>query len=292
MGPAPGPRPAIHSGPATATQSAHSTRHRSQLFPHLAGIHPPYVKQQALDLIAAGLNDCEVSRRLGVPRSTVRDWRRPTYVPRDPLLPRSPCPRCWRNAKPMRFTPEDYSELLAMYLGDGCIATHPRTQRLRISLDTKYPNIIADACSLLRRCFPHNRVDVVAFHDGACVNVSLYSAHLVCLLPQHGRGVKHRRRIVLEPWQATIVDAAPWPFIRGCIRTDGCCFINRTGPYEYVTYEFSNMSEDIVRLFVRACDLTGVATRLNQSRRTGRWDVRINRRESVALMLDHVGTKT
>jgi hypothetical protein len=26
-------------------------------------------------LVAAGLNDCEISRRTGIPRTTVRDWR-------------------------------------------------------------------------------------------------------------------------------------------------------------------------------------------------------------------------
>jgi len=27
-------------------------------------------------LIAAGINDCEIARQLGIPRTTVRDWRR------------------------------------------------------------------------------------------------------------------------------------------------------------------------------------------------------------------------
>lgn len=106
-------------------------------------MHPPHVRARALELVAAGLNDCEVARRTSIPRSTVREWRRPTYVPRDgrPRLPET-CPRCWLAAKPIRFTSEDYAELLAMYLGDGCISQHARTQRLRIVLDAKYPGII------------------------------------------------------------------------------------------------------------------------------------------------------
>jgi hypothetical protein len=100
---------------------------------------------------------------------------------------------------------------------------------------------------------------------------------------------------VLERWQEQLVRLAPWPFIRGCIRTDGCCFINRTDvhrptPYEYVSYEFSNKSDDIVALFVGACEQVGVFTRANQGAR-GHWSVRINRRESVARMLEHVGRK-
>jgi hypothetical protein len=125
--------------------------------------------------------------------------------------------------------------------------------------------------------------------------VSLYSGHLECLFPQHGAGLKHRRRIVLESWQSEIVDVAPWPLIRGCIRTDGCAFINRTDvhrkkPYEYLSYAFTNMSTDIVELFVQACENVGVFTRVNRNRRA-LWHVRINRRASVALMREHVGLK-
>jgi hypothetical protein len=182
-----------------------------------------------------------------------------------------------------------------MYLGDGCISLLARTQRLRISLDTKYPQIITETQALLARAFPANKIDAIPYHDGACVNVSIYSKHLTCLFPQHGPGKKHKRRIVLEPWQEEIVDAAPWPFIRGCIRTDGCASINRTDvhrpqPYEYLSYDFSNFSEDITMLFVQACERVGVFTRTTCNAR-GRWSVRINRRDSVAPMLENVGLK-
>jgi hypothetical protein len=253
-------------------------------------MHPLHVRAKALALVDQGLNDCEISRRTGIPRTTVRDWRRPTYVPREPA---GRCPRCWLRAKPMRFTLEDYAELLALYLGDGCISQHPRTQRLRIVLDTKYSRIIRDTRALLGRCFRHNAVDAVA--APGCVHVAVYCSHLACLFPQHGPGPKHKRRIILERWQQEIVDGAPWPFIRGCIRTDGCSFINRTDihrpePYEYLSYEFSNTSTDIVDLFRQACARVDVFTRANRDHR-GRWSVRINRRESVARMLEHVGLK-
>jgi transposase-like protein len=260
-------------------------------------MHPPYVRAKALALVEQGHNDCEVSRRLGVPRRTILDWRRPTYVPREPAIPRETCPRCWRAAKPMRFTPEDYAELLGFYLGDGWISDLARTQRLRIALDTKYPKIVASAKSLLTRCFPHNPVAIVPYHDGACVSVSIYCSHLGCLLPQHGPGKKHERPIKLEPWQHRIVEAEPWGFIRACIWTDGCAFINRTDvhrpePYEYLSYHFSNKSEDIAGLLGSACELAGIHDyRLTFDRRRALWNLRINRRGSVGLMLEHVGLK-
>ena len=41
-------------------------------------MHPPELRAEALALVEFGINDCEISRRLGIPRGTVRDWRRPT----------------------------------------------------------------------------------------------------------------------------------------------------------------------------------------------------------------------
>src|SRR3954447_11720916 len=254
-------------------------------------MHPPKIRAEALALVEQGLNDCEISRRLGVPRSTVRDWRCPTYIPRHgtPRFPET-CPRCWLAAKPMTISAEDYAELLGFYLGDGCISDLPRTQRLRIALDLKYPGIIRSAHGLLRRCFPENQVDVVRFDEGGCVHVSVYSSHLACVFPQHGPGRKHERPIQLEPWQSQALETEPWAFIRACIWTDRCSFINCTGPYEYLSYDFTNYSKDIIDLFTAACESVGIADyRVTSYRRA--WKVRINRRPSVALMLGHVGVK-
>jgi transposase-like protein len=251
-------------------------------------MHPPEVKQAALELVAGGHNDCEISRRLGVPRRTILDWRRPNRVAK----PRGTCPRCWRAMRPIRASAPDYAELVGLYLGDGCISEHARTFRLRIALDARYGLIVKETVDLLSRVFPANPVGLVKAHGGTMYFVSVYSSHLPCLLPQHGPGMKYQRPIVLEEWQTRILEAMPWPFIRACIRTDGCSFINRTGPYEYLSYDFSNMSESIVGLFTEACERVGVATRVTNGNSHHIWRVRINQRPSVALMRAHVGLKS
>jgi hypothetical protein len=180
-------------------------------------MHPPAAQQAALVLMARGLNDCQVADVLGVPRRTVRDWRHP----RPRANGAGVCPRCWRPTRRLVFTPDDYAELLGLYLGDGHITKLPRIQRVRISLDAKYPGIVHDAEALLRRCFPTNRVCRVVADLGATVVLSVYDGHLECLFPQHGPGQKHHRPIVLEPWNEAHVEAAPWAFLRGCIRSDG-----------------------------------------------------------------------
>ena len=185
----------------------------------------------------------------------------------------------------MRFEAAEYAELLGLYLGDGHITTMPRTQRLRIFLDARYRTIVDETEALLRRCFPDNGVGRVIRHEGAMVVLWTHHNHLACLLPQHGAGKKHERPIALERWQEHLVQSAPWAFIKGCIRSDGCVFLNRTGRYEYLSYSFDNHSADIRALFVATCRSVGVACRPAGT------SVRIYRRASVALMFEHVGVK-
>jgi hypothetical protein len=161
-----------------------------------------------------------------------------------------------------------------------------------------------DIRALLRRCFPSNPVGQPSApksewsgRSDTLVILSVYSSHMGCLFPQHGPGRKHERRIELEDWQWALVTASPWRFLRGCIRSDGCAFINRTDihrpqPYEYLSYHFGNLSKDIIDTFTAACDLAGVHDYRVSGKAGGRWAVRINRRASVARMVEHVGLKS
>jgi hypothetical protein len=185
----------------------------------------------------------------------------------------------------VRFTANDYAELLGLYLGDGHISVTGGTQRLRLSLDSRYPGIITDAEALLRRCFPGNRSCRVLADRGATTVALVYNGHLACLFPQHGPGKKHERSIRLEPWQHELVADAPWALLRGCICSDGCVFVNRTGRYEYLSYDFTNLSADILDLFVETCRRVGLRPRRYATR------VRLYRRADVALLVEHVGLK-
>ena len=157
---------------------------------------------------------------------------------------------------------------------------------MRISLDARHPRVIADAHAVLETVFVGNRIGRVLADDGATVVLSVYSSHLPCLFPQHGPGQKHERRIYLEPWQRDLVAAAPFQLLRGCIWSDGCMFVNRTGPYEYLTADFCNFSADIRELFKWACEEAGLQYRANRDR------VRINRRSSVESLVAEIGTKS
>ena len=245
------------------------------------GLHPPEIRPSAAALLAVGRSDAEIASVLGVGRSTVRDWRHAAPAASLSAI----CPRCWRRSRAIAFEPGDYAELLGLYLGDGHILRIGRSLRLRLSLDSRYPLIVAETASLLARVFPANRIGEAVRDEGHTRILSVDHSHLACLLPQHGPGKKHTRRIRLEPWQQAAVAIAPWRFLTGCIRSDGCAFVNRTGRYEYLSYDFSNRSSDILDLFVGACDHVGVDCRRYERH------VRIYRRASVAAMLGHVGLK-
>ncbi|MDQ4124980.1 MAG: hypothetical protein M3134_05190 [Actinomycetota bacterium] len=240
-------------------------------------MHAPQFREDVRKLAREGVNDCEIARRTGLPRTTVRDIRKSVRRPH--------CPRCWRATRLVRFSEGEYAELLGLYLGDGCIVTAGRTQRLRLCLDSRYPTLVADAARLLRSCLPENRISSACADGGATTVLSVYSSHLTCLLPQHGVGKKHERRIVLEPWQRELLEAAPWSFLRGCVHSDGCLFINRTGRYRYLSVDFHNLSPDILDLFEHACDLVGV------DRRRYARHIRIYGRDSAAKFAAFVGAK-
>jgi len=119
-----------------------------------------------------------------------------------------------------------------------------------------------------------------------CTEVYSYSKHWPHLFPQHGRGPKHLRRIVLADWQSEIVEHFPAPFIRGLIHSDGCRILNWVNGTPYPRYHFSNASQEIRDLFGAACDRFGIDRRYNNLR-----NLSVARRASVAMLDEFVGPK-
>jgi hypothetical protein len=112
-----------------------------------------------------------------------------------------------------------YAYLLGQYLGDGHLVTSARVPVLRVYCTAVYPDII-DECRDAMRATLARSVSTVP--KTGCVAVQSYSMHWPCVFPQHGPGPKHRRPIVLAPWQQEIVDAQPRALLRGLIHSDGC----------------------------------------------------------------------
>lgn len=239
----------------------------------------------ALALSASGLSDYEVSRRTGVPRSTVLRWR----TEGAPDRPRTPCPICdGTGGLPAR----DYAYLLGLYLGDGWIGEHRRTvYRFNVYLDSRYPGIVSACADAMEAVRPGQRADRYPKPTANMIIVRMYSRHWPCLFPQHGPGPKHERPIRLVDWQQEVVDRESEALLRGLIHSDGCRVTNRVATeeqtYVYSRYQFSNRSQDIHAIFRNACDRIGVDWRAS-----GKYTTNVSRRASVAKLDRFIGPKT
>jgi Homeodomain-like domain-containing protein len=244
--------------------------------------------EQVVRLVAEGLNDCEIARLTAIPRRTVHDWRRSARRCGGRRR-RAGCAVCLQA--PERLPHEPYAYLLGAYLGDGHIVSCRRgVYRLRVYCDARHPDIAREVAQAI--CWVIQRP--AALQPGTrsrMLIVSSYSKHWPCLLPQHGPGRKHERRIALTEWQQAIVDAQPEHFLRGLIHSDGSRFVNRIRhprrTYEYIRYQFTNRSSDIRRLFCDTCDALGV-----EWRPLGDRDISIARRGSVAKLDTFIGPKS
>ena len=257
---------------------------------------PEAIYQQALALIEQGINNCEIGRRLGIPRRTILDWRVGLQARSGGRTAswsgrrRGKCFRChggWVDE-------EAYAYLLGIYLGDGCLSLHPRgVYRLRVACDLKHPNIVNEIATQMAIVQGTERIGFTV--QKGCVVVSTYWKHWACLFPQHGPGRKHERTIELDPWQQAIVDVQCKALIRGLIHSDGNRHINEvtretssgSKRYRYSRYMFTNASTDILGIFTDALDLL----RIHWTKKSPR-DIAVSRREDVALLDAFVGPKS
>lgn len=209
-----------------------------------------------LALAGDGHSATSIARLTGIPRATVRDWIA-GRVPR--VASRAGCTGCGGpGTEGSELDSASYAYLLALYLGDGCLSAHPRgVFKLRIVLDAKYPGIIEECAEAMESVHPGARVRRISrvYND---VEIYAYAKHWPCLFPQHGKGKKHERPIVLADWQTAHTEVAPDRLLRGLIHSDGCRFTNTGTGWTYPRYSFSNRSDDIRAIFMAACELIGV----------------------------------
>ncbi|WP_333740394.1 helix-turn-helix domain-containing protein [Streptomyces sp. IBSBF 2806] len=257
--------------------------------------HGTEIRQKAVALLRNGTRNADVARQFNIPLGTVSYWKHTDRAKRGECPGRTPppCPRCEDE-----LDSPSYSYLLGLYLGDGHIIQHRamRVPSLSISCADAHPGLMDECETAMQAVFRRNSVCRVS-REG-CHEVKLYSKHLWCLFPQHGPGKKHERPIKLEAWQQAIVDAYPWEFIRGLIHSDGCRITNWTTRivagerkrYEYPRYFFTNVSDDIRRLFTDTLEKLGIEW-THCTRNGNPYNISVAKKAHVALLDAHVGPK-
>jgi hypothetical protein len=212
-------------------------------------------------LRAEGLNGCQIARRTGIPRGTVKGWltgHAPDFdgstKPHGHHGPRGTCPVC--IGEPGSLPQVAYTYLLGLYLGDGCLTAQPRgVYRLRITCARAYPELMRRCEAAMSEVLPNK---VARVPREGCTDVTSFSKHWICLFPQHGPGRKHERRIELTAWQQELIDRDPRPLLEGLLHSDGCRVKNWVNGTPYPRYHFTNYSADIRAIFGRACDALGI----------------------------------
>jgi Homeodomain-like domain len=170
-----------------------------------ARVTRPLAEVQKVELLRAqGLSDYEIARRSGVPRSTVHRWGRfgPPARRRTDSADATRCALCgqWHQGV-SDLAAGPYAYLLGQYLGDGTIygtSRHAQGRTLRISSDAMYPGIIRE-CWIVMGQIRGRRPRLHVHADRRMVDLVSSWTAWPCLLPQHGPGRKHSRRIELVP---------------------------------------------------------------------------------------------
>lgn len=114
----------------------------------------------------------------------------------------------------------------------------------------------------------------------------MYWNHWPCLFPQHGSGKKHVRPIWLSAWQRALVERNRRPLIKGLIHSDGCRIVANDRGVVSVRYHFSNLSEDIKRVYCDNLDALGI-----RWTRPSHREIAVYRKSAVKLMDEFVGPK-
>lgn len=227
--------------------------------------------------LSEGASQRQIAKELHVDKSTINYWithkfttgkRESVDRPHSEIIE-------WCNKNSA-----EYAYLLGSYLGDGHIIIMPRTQKLSIYNDNRYPDIIHDQSSALGKLFPNNKIHNYQQLHSKCVEVNVHNKYLTKVFPQHGTGKKHDRDVSLKDWQWDIVWKEPECFIKGLIDSDGSYY-----PYNYnktprMRYQFTNKSLDIVDMYLKVMaklDISAMPTR----KKTGTINVFTN-------MPDHV----
>ncbi|MDT0456093.1 helix-turn-helix domain-containing protein [Streptomyces sp. DSM 41527] len=250
-------------------------------------------RERALALLRQGVTNRVVAERLDVPRGTIGWWRHVDRKQRGETFERPhDCPRCAERP----YDHKAYAYLLGLYLGDGHIISKPKQHHLSIFCADDWPGLIRETEKAMRNVMAMPCVK--RRQKKGCVEVKSFTQHWTCMFPQHGRGKKHERPIILAPWQQRIVDDHPWEFLRGLIHSDGCRITNWTTRmvggerkrYEYPRYFFSNKSDDIRRLCSDTLTKVGVEWTV-LARGSDPFNISVARKASVALMDRHIGPK-
>lgn len=252
-------------------------------------MHSSETRTKATELKNSGLNISQISKTLGVDRSTIRDWLAETkrYTSTTQINNHADFFEKFESCSNLRAA---YYYLLGQYLGDGYISRNGRTYALRIFSDNEYAGIIEEIHNAMLIVLPCNRVYIT--NKTGCKVVTINSNALPTIFPQHGVGKKHSRKIELTGWQSKYLDENSKNLARGLFQSDGCRYKLEYG----YAYNFSNVSTDIQNIFQKCLMINGIHYTCTKSKARGNssiiWNTNIYRKFDVENAYAFLGEKS
>lgn len=168
------------------------------------------------------------------------------------------------------------SYVVGLAIGDGNLSNpNGRAVRLRISCDTKYPNIIKNVQSALQRTMPSNKVSLIQRRSN-CIDVSCYSNKWEKILGWTANGgPKFIQKVSVPSW---IMDDKIFTTfcLRGLIETDGSIYKDRG----YLTINFvtiiPRLANDVIAMITNLGFLPNLQIHKHAGRQT-KYTIRISR---------------
>lgn len=234
-------------------------------------------------------NISHISKIFDIPRATIKYWINSNILNSIKIREDIDRESIGSVYEHISLNKKDYSFILGLYLGDGCITENGRNNssyKLRIAQDNKYPNVISIIQNSLSNFFGK---DSKLINGKGCTHITIYDKYLPIYFPQHGKGFKHDRKIKLNDFQSKNIDDVE--LLRGLWLSDGSFYIAKHGKYEYERYNFTNKSVDLIEIF--GCLLDKLDVKYSKRiKRNGVWTIEVQNRKYVSILKDILGTKS
>lgn len=252
--------------------------------------------QQVMQLLAEGYKICEISKITGINRSSISNWKlrngRQSSISHihHSISDIDPIPDIIDMLGSFSAQDRlDYSYLLGLYIGDGCIYELKKTCKLTITLDKRYDSLNEYTCEVFSRFFNKSPYvfDRSTCGRGNAIDIIHHSKKLPYFFPQHGRGRKHNRPIILTKWQTDIVD--PVSILKGLIMSDGSIYFDRQSNDTKIN--FTNKSHDIIGIFEKYLSLIGISFKTYVKSKTNIKMTTIHKISDVDKLISLIGTK-
>ncbi|HBI25763.1 TPA: hypothetical protein DDX30_03170 [Candidatus Wolfebacteria bacterium] len=177
--------------------------------------------------------------------------------------------------KPMSKDKNLQAYVIGLAIGDGNLSKFPRTTRLRITCDDKYPNLMHKICEALQKLFPTNKISL-SHQPKHCTDVICYSNSWEDILGWSStKGSKTKQCIRVPQWIKNDTEYTK-QCLKGLFETDGSVYMDRT----YLMANFTTALEGLAIDTMEMATLLGYKPNIQKNTRDDRtkYTVRISKR--------------